>query len=130
MKYLIATDSTELSETLCGTIRSEIDADDTVFVLNSLRGGDQTSDQDVLDGRDALERVEDELGDLVTVDAHQVVRGNEPSTDILTFADEYDVDQIVMGIRKRSPTGKAVFGSVAQDVLLSTDRPVLAVPRE
>ncbi|WP_336022884.1 universal stress protein [Halobellus salinisoli] len=48
-----------------------------------------------------------------------------PSDEILQHADELDVDQICVGGRKRSPAGKALFGSVTQDVILGTHRPVL-----
>ena len=48
-----------------------------------------------------------------------------PGDEILRYAEEYDVDQICVGGRKRSPTGKALFGSVTQDVILGTHRPVL-----
>jgi hypothetical protein len=43
MNYLIATDATDPSEKLCAVIRPDVEADDTVFAVNSLRGGDRTS---------------------------------------------------------------------------------------
>lgn len=43
---------------------------------------------------------------------------------ILSLADEIDADLIVMGGRKQSPTSKLLFGSVTQNVILQTDRPV------
>jgi nucleotide-binding universal stress UspA family protein len=49
----------------------------------------------------------------------------DPAEETLKHAEQYDVDQICVGGRKRSPAGKALFGSVTQDVILGTDRPVL-----
>ena len=43
-------------------------------------------------------------------------------------AADVDADAICVSGRKRRPTGKAVFGSVTQDVILGTERPVFAVP--
>mgnify|MGYP000628052315 CR=1 FL=1 len=49
----------------------------------------------------------------------------DTTDDIIVEADEYDVDAIVLGGRKRSPAGKAIFGSVTQSVILNADRPVV-----
>lgn len=46
---------------------------------------------------------------------------------ILEAADQYDVDSIVMGGRKRSGVSKVILGSTTQDVVLSADRPVTIV---
>lgn len=48
----------------------------------------------------------------------------DPEDIITRYAAEEDPDLIVLGGRKRSPVGKAIFGSVAQSVILNTDRPV------
>lgn len=46
---------------------------------------------------------------------------------IVDAADEMNPDNIVMAGRKRSPTGKAVFGSISQQVILTADHPVTIV---
>lgn len=51
----------------------------------------------------------------------------DPADQILAVADDIDADSIAMSGRKRSPAGKAVFGSVLQSILLSANRPVIAI---
>lgn len=54
-------------------------------------------------------------------------RHGDSVDEIVDFADEVDADLIVMAPRKRSSVGKVVFGSVAQNVLINTERPTLIV---
>ncbi|WP_226006853.1 universal stress protein [Natrinema salinisoli] len=54
----------------------------------------------------------------------------DPAATILAAAGEYDSDVIVVGVRNRSPVGKVLFGSVAQAVVLDSERPVTLVPAE
>jgi nucleotide-binding universal stress UspA family protein len=49
----------------------------------------------------------------------------EPADAIVSAATAHDADAISVGVRARTPVGKALFGSVGQAVLLSADRPVI-----
>ena len=63
--------------------------------------------------------------------AVELAEARQPPADgILELVDEVDADHVAMGSRKRSPAGKVVFGSVAQQVLLEADVPVTVVARE
>lgn len=54
-------------------------------------------------------------------------RGRDAVGDLLDAAEEVDASLIVVGIRHRSPMGKLLLGSAAQQVLLESACPVLAV---
>jgi nucleotide-binding universal stress UspA family protein len=60
------------------------------------------------------------------------VRGavGDHAGEIVALAEAIDADRVVVGGRHRSPTGKAVFGSVAQEVILSAPCPVTFVREE
>jgi nucleotide-binding universal stress UspA family protein len=78
---------------------------------------------------DAAKRVEraaeTALGPNVDVDARG--RIGEATPEIVSVAEEVGARYIVIGGRKRTPTGKALFGSITQSVLLNADRPVVTV---
>lgn len=57
-------------------------------------------------------------------------RVGETVTEILEEAQRVDADYLVIGGRKRSPSGKALFGSTTQSILLSADRPVVTAMSE
>ena len=52
-------------------------------------------------------------------------RVGEVTGEILAAAAEADPRYLVVGGRKRTPVGKAIFGSVTQSILLEADRPVV-----
>ncbi|SFT05274.1 universal stress protein [Halostagnicola kamekurae] len=49
----------------------------------------------------------------------------DPADEIINYADEQNARYIVVAGRKRSPAGKAIFGSVNQSILLNSDCPVV-----
>jgi nucleotide-binding universal stress UspA family protein len=75
--------------------------------------------------RRAREHLEDE-GVAVTLRE----ASGDPADEILAAADDVDPDLLAVSGRGRTPAGKAVFGSVSQEVLLRSARPVLYCPVE
>lgn len=79
--------------------------------------------------REVARRIAAETAEKVTASAAAVGRVGDPSDEVIRYADEQDGRYIVISGRKRSPIGKAVFGSVTQNVLLKAERPVVTVIR-
>ncbi|WP_435075226.1 universal stress protein [Halorubrum sp. HHNYT27] len=73
--------------------------------------------------RRARELLEDAGIDCVHYEA-----SGDPADELLAAAADVDANAICVSGRKRRPTGKAVFGSVTQEVILGSDRPVFTVP--
>lgn len=54
----------------------------------------------------------------------------DAAVELLRWSEEREALYVVIGVRHRSAVGKVLFGSVAGDVLIDAERPVVAVPRE
>jgi nucleotide-binding universal stress UspA family protein len=79
-----------------------------------------------LDSVRQVVRALEESGVSVDVDG----RVGNPGAAVASVAADLAADRVVVGGQNRSPTGKAVFGSTAQDVLLSAPCPVTFVRRD
>jgi nucleotide-binding universal stress UspA family protein len=51
----------------------------------------------------------------------------EAGEDLVQLAKENNVDEIIIGVRRRSKVGKLFFGSTAQYVILNAPCPVVSV---
>lgn len=69
----------------------------------------------------------DGLKEVISAGYEVIGRVGNPGKKVVEYAEEVDARYLVVGGRARSPVGKAIFGSVTQSILLSTERPVVAV---
>jgi nucleotide-binding universal stress UspA family protein len=63
----------------------------------------------------------------VVYECNQLARGLNAGEDLVRFAAEHEVDQIFVGIEKRSRTQKLLLGSTAQYIILNAACPVVTV---
>lgn len=80
--------------------------------------------------RDVAARIAAEHVEAAGVTAEAVGLVGSPSDEVVNYADNHDTRYLVIGGRKHSPVGKALFGSVAQSILLNAHQPVVALARE
>ncbi|MDS0293694.1 universal stress protein [Halogeometricum luteum] len=109
--------------------------DDTVHFVHALTRSEfvnlgRTSAQaddplDMEQVRDAAAEMAEEAVTDVSVDYETVGLVGDPADEIIGYAEERDARYIVVRPRRRSPTGKVLFGSVAQSILLDATCPVV-----
>ena len=100
--------------------------EEPLHVVNTSRG-DALVDSRFASGN-ALATVRsrlEESGVVYEIDQH--VGGHEASEELVDIADRVRASLIVIGLRRRTPTGKLLTGSQAQRILLDANCPVLAV---
>jgi nucleotide-binding universal stress UspA family protein len=99
-----------------------------LIVVHSMRGGERDELEQVMSYRDEFEQLERDLeASGARYRLVEYARGNSPAEDIVAVATDEAADLVVIGLRRRSPVGKLVLGSNAQDILMQAPCPVLAV---
>ena len=63
----------------------------------------------------------------IVCNTHLLIRGLTPGEDLVEFAKENNVDEILVGVKRRSKVGKLLMGSTAQYVILKASCPVVSV---
>lgn len=64
------------------------------------------------------------------IETRAAVRRGNPQDDILGYAEDHDVDVVVMGTHGRTGVKRALLGSVTENVVRHADIPVLTVHRD
>ena len=100
--------------------------EEPLHIVNSARG-DVLADKRYA-SEDTLDEIRARLDQTgIAYEIHQMVRGHDASEEIVEAADRIKASLIVIGLRRRTATGKLITGSQAQRILLDAHCPVLAV---
>ncbi len=99
-----------------------------VDVVSSLLKGDESRLGVIEQRENELEYVKSVFEkENIPCETHLLIRGLEPGEDVVRFATEKNVDEIIIGTEKRTRVEKFLLGSVAQHVIYNSTRPVVIV---
>jgi nucleotide-binding universal stress UspA family protein len=99
-----------------------------VSVIRSMEGGGREDAEAIRTAQKDLAYAQERFDrEGVTCETHMLVRGLSPGEDIVKFAEDNGADEIIVGVRRRSRVGKALFGSVSQYVILEAPCPVVSI---
>lgn len=99
-----------------------------IVVVASLDKGTDSEQKAINAMEKELEAVKSELASRgSSCETHLLIRGLTPGEDLVNYAQEHDIDEIILAIQRTSKVGKLVFGSTAQYVILNADCPVVSV---
>ena len=100
----------------------------TVDILISYKRGEESQIEELETAKKVLEEIKTRFQEEgIQCETHLIIQGQSPGEDIVDFAKRCGVNEIVIGIRKRSRVEKLILGSTAQYVLLEAPCPVVAV---
>lgn len=129
MKLLVSYNGTNESEAALELAKTHAKIFDArLLVVSSSEGGKGEKPEDINKIKGDLEDIQKNISaDRIECEVEQLARGLTPGEDIVLFAEENDIDQIYVGIRKKSRTSKLILGSTAQYIILKAKCPVTSV---
>ena len=129
MKILVAFDGSEVAKeaiSLAEKHAKVLNAE--IILVHSMTGGPNVPRKDFELAENSLAYEKSQLLEKKIPCASILsVRGMDAGEDLVQLAEEKKVDEIIIGIKKRSKVEKLVFGSTAQYVILNSPCPVVSV---
>jgi nucleotide-binding universal stress UspA family protein len=99
-----------------------------VVLVTCLPGGTTTDGEQIREAEERLAAVKNEfINEGISCETELLVRGVTPGEDLVAHAEEIGAYEIILGVKKRSKTGKLLFGSNAQYVILNADCSVVTI---
>ena len=129
MKFLVAYNGSKESKSALDLAKKNAKIFDAmILVMSSSEGGTGEKPEDINKIQRDLELIQDDMQkEGVHCEINQLARGLEPGEDLVLFAEENEVDQIFVGVQKKSRAQKLLLGSTAQYVILKAGCPVTSV---
>ena len=129
MKFLVGYNGSDVSKAALSLARTYADLFGAeVLVVTSMAGGPSEKPKEISKASKDLDYARKFFQEKnIPCKAFQLARGMSPGEDLVVFAEENNVDQIFVGIEKKSKTQKIILGSNAQYIILKAPCPVVSV---
>jgi nucleotide-binding universal stress UspA family protein len=129
MKILVGYDGTSSAKEALNLAKIHAKAfNASVDVITSMQKGTEHQREDIEQAERGLEYAKSVFEDSdIACKTHLLIRGLSPGEDLVEFAEENQVDEIIVGVKRRSKVGKLLMGSTAQYVILQAGCPVISV---
>ncbi len=129
MKILVGYDGSKVADDVIKLAQEHAKAFKAeVYIVRSMEQDPGLKKEDIDRAESKLEKLRTSFrADDIPCEAQTSVSYQSPGEDLVNYAKDNNVDEIIIGIRRRSKVGKLVFGSTAQYVILEAPCPVLSV---
>jgi nucleotide-binding universal stress UspA family protein len=131
MKFLVGYNGSDMAKAALSLARTHAEVFGAkVHIVTSMGGGMSEKPEDISKAEQGLAVAEQFLKEKeIPCEIHQLARGMSPGEDLVRFANEKGIDQIFVGVEKKSKTQKIILGSTAQYIILKAPCPVVSVNR-
>jgi nucleotide-binding universal stress UspA family protein len=129
MNIMVGYDRSNVAKEALVLVKKHAKAFDAkVYLLTALAQGPDLQLEDIQKAEHELERLRISFEeDGIPCETHAIVSSLSAGEDLVQFAQENGIDEIVIGVRRRSNVGKLLFGSNAQYIILQATCPVVTV---
>ena len=129
MKILVGYDESKSAENALKLAQKHAKAFNAdIYIVTSLEQSPTPKKDDIDRAESKLEKLRTSFKvDDIPCETQVSVSVQSPGEDLVNYVKDNDIDEIIIGVKKRSKVGKLVFGSTAQYVILEAPCPVVAV---
>jgi nucleotide-binding universal stress UspA family protein len=129
MKILVGYEKSAVADEALALAKKHAKAFDAkVYLLTSLTRSHELQLEDIQKSERELKNLRTQFTtEGLACETHAIVSAVTPGEDLVQFATDNEIDEIVIGVRRRSKVGKLLFGSNAQYIILQAACPVVAV---
>ncbi len=129
MKILVGYEKSAVAEEALALAKKHAKAFDAkVYLITSLTRSHELQLEDIQKSEGELKNLRTQFKkEGIACETHAIVSAVTPGEDLVQFATDNEIDEIVIGVRRRSKVGKLLFGSNAQYIILQAPCPVVAV---
>ena len=129
MKILVGYDGSQIADDALQEARKHAQAFGAhVFIVTSMEQSPTLTKDEIDKAESELEKLKKLFDkDKISCEAIALVSYESPGEALVRLAKEKDIDEVIIGVRRRSKVGKLVFGSTAQYVILQAPCTVVTV---